>query len=159
MLDKMKQYVLMTQNNTVIQERQIQQLTDELEACRSCIETLQLKVRDDHKGVSQFSLEKLKSGGTRLERRKHQVEKGLNGIFKNTDGVHIMDPVLDVISDPCPTPEFGDSAGGAELIADPAQTMCEIWEGLYKMEQERTREERKVRKQRLKYVRKSVCTS
>ena len=79
-LDKMKQYVLMTQNNTVIQERQIQQLTDELEACRSCIEILQLKVRD--KGMSQFSLEKLKSGGTRLERRKHQVEKGLNGIFK-----------------------------------------------------------------------------
>ena len=70
-----------------------------------------------------------------------------------------MDPVLDVISDPCPTPEFGDSAGGAELIADPAQTMCEIWEGLYKMEQERTREECKVRKQRRKYVRKSVCTS
>ena len=118
MLDKMKQYVLMTQNNTAIQERQIQQLTDELEACRSCIETLQLKVRDDHKGVSQFSLEKLKSGGTRMERRKHQVEKGLNGIFKNTDGVHIMDPVLDEISDPCPTPEFVDSLGGAKLIAE-----------------------------------------
>ena len=146
MLDKMKQYVVMTQNNTAVQERQIQQLTDELEACRSCIETLQLKGRDVQKAVSQFSLEKLKFGGRTLERRQHQVAKGLNVIFKNTDGVRIMDPVLDVISDPCPTPEFGDSAGGAELIADPAQTMCEIWEGLYKMEQERTREERKVRK-------------
>ena len=159
MLDKMKQYVVMTQNNIAVQERQIQQLTDELEACRSCIETLQLKGRDVQKAVSQFSLEKLKFGGRTLERMQHQVAKGLNVIFKNTDGVRIMDPVLDVISDPCPTPEFGDSAGGAELIADPAQTMCEIWEGLYKMEQERTREERKVRKQRRKYVRKSVCTS
>jgi hypothetical protein len=62
-LEKMKLYVAITQKNTAAQERQIQVLTDELESCRSFIESLQLDERDRVKGVSQFSLEKLKSGG------------------------------------------------------------------------------------------------
>ena len=53
-LDKMKLYVAITQKNTEAQERTIQELTDELEACRSIIESLQLDERDRVKGVSQL---------------------------------------------------------------------------------------------------------
>ena len=62
-LDKMKHYVAITQNNTEAQERTIWELTEELEVCRSFIESLQLDKRDRVKGVSQFSLKQLKSGG------------------------------------------------------------------------------------------------
>jgi hypothetical protein len=58
-LDKMKLYVAITQKNTAVQERQIQELTDELEACRSFIESLQLDERERVKGVLQFSLKQL----------------------------------------------------------------------------------------------------
>ncbi len=56
-LNKMKLYVASTQNNTTVQERQIQELTDELEACQRFIESLQLNGRDKVKAVSQFSLD------------------------------------------------------------------------------------------------------
>ena len=55
----------------MVQERQIQELTDELEACRSFIESLQLDECERVKGESQFSLEQLKSGGEIVEQTKH----------------------------------------------------------------------------------------
>jgi hypothetical protein len=62
-LDKMKLYVAITQKNTEAQERQIQELTDELEACRSIIESLQLDERDRVKGVSQLFWSNLSQEG------------------------------------------------------------------------------------------------
>jgi hypothetical protein len=88
-LEKMKLYVAITQNNTATQERQIQVLTDELESCRSFIESLQLDERERVKGVSQFRLEQLKSGGEIVEQTKHQVDKGLNVMLDNSDGFHV----------------------------------------------------------------------
>ncbi len=158
-LEKMKQYVAMAQNNTAVQERQIQELTDELEACRSFIESLQLKGRDELKAVSQFSLEQLKSGGEIIEQTKHQVDKGPNVLLEDTDGVHSVYRVLLSKCGPCPTPEIVDSAGGGVEVVDPAQTMCDIWEGLYNMEQENNRAERRLAVARRRYVRKTVCTA
>ena len=76
-LEKMKLYVAITQKNTAAQERQFQELKDELESCRSFIEALQLDERERVKEVSQFRLEQLKSGGEIVEQNKHQVDRGL----------------------------------------------------------------------------------
>ncbi len=87
-LEKMKLYVAITQKNTAAQERQIQILTNELESCRSYIESLQLDERDRVKEVSQFTLEQLKSGGEIVEQTRHQADKGLNVMLENSDGFH-----------------------------------------------------------------------
>ena len=59
-LEKMKLYVAITHKNTAAQERQFKELKDELESCRSFIESLQLDERERVKGVSPFRLEQLK---------------------------------------------------------------------------------------------------
>ncbi len=43
------------------------------------------------------------------------------------------------------------------VAVDPAQTMCDIWEGLYTMEKQSTRSERKQGIRRRRHVRNSVC--
>ena len=101
-LDKMKHYVAITQKHTEAQERTIQELTDELEACRSFIESLQLDKRERVKGVSQFSLEQLKSGGEIVEQTKHQLDKGLNVMLEKSDGIQSVYRVLLSKCDPCP---------------------------------------------------------
>jgi hypothetical protein len=62
------------------------------------------------------------------------------------------------ICDPCPSPTIGDSAAVPVVVVDPAQTMCDIWEGLYKMGKEKNRSERTQAIDRQKNVRNSVCT-
>jgi hypothetical protein len=158
-LDKMKLYVAITQKNTEAQERKIQELTDELEACRSIIESLQLDERDRVKGVSQFVLEQLKSGGEIVEQTKHQVDKGLNVMLEKSDGFHSVYRVLLSNCDPCPSPTIVDGAAGPAVAVDPAQTMCDIWEGLDKMEKVNNRSERTQAMDRRKHVRNSVCTA
>ena len=135
-LEKMKLYVAMTQTNTAAQERQIQVLTDELESCRGFIDYLQFDERERVKGVSQFRLEQLKSGGEIVQQTKHQLDKGLNVMLENSDGIHSVYRVLLSNCDPCPSPTIGESAAVPAVVVDTAQTMCDIWEGLYNMEKE-----------------------
>jgi hypothetical protein len=158
-LDKMKHYVAITQKNIEAQERTIQELTDELEACRSFIESLQLDERERVKGVSQFSLEQLKSGGEIVEQTKHQQDKGLNVMLEKSDGFLSVYRVLLSKCDPCPSPTSLHGAAVPSVAVDAAQTMCDIWEGLYKMEKEKTRIQRSQAMDRRRNVRNSVCTA
>jgi len=156
-LDQMKHYVAITQKNTEAQERTIQELTDELEACRSFIESLQLDERERVKGVSQFSLEQLKSGGEIVEQTKHQQDKGLNVMLEKSDGFLSVYRVLLSKCDPCPSPTSLHGAAVPSVAVDAAQTMCDIWEGLYTMDKQNTRLELSQGVRRRRRVRDSVC--
>jgi hypothetical protein len=80
-------------------------------------------------------------------------------MLENSDGFHSVYRVLLSNCDPCPSPIIVESAAKPAVAVDPAQTMCDIWEGLYKMEKEKTRLERSQAMDRRRNVRNSVCTA
>jgi hypothetical protein len=80
-------------------------------------------------------------------------------MLENSDGFHSVYRVLLSKCDPCPSPTIVDGAAALAVPVDPAQTMCDIWEGLYKMEKDKNRSERTQAMDRRKHVRNSVCTA
>ena len=73
-------------------------------------------------------------------------------MLEKNDGFHSVYRVLLSKCDPCPSPTIGESAAVPVVVVDPAQTMCDIWEELYKMEKEKNRSERTQAMDRRKHV-------
>jgi hypothetical protein len=80
-LKQMQRSVVTTERNMAEQKVKCQELTDEVEACRVLIESLEVTLREAHlkvqrqqehkEGVPQFSLKHLHSGGQIVELTTH----------------------------------------------------------------------------------------
>jgi hypothetical protein len=150
-LEKMKRYVVITQKLIAEQDIKCKTLTDEVEACHRMIQSLQLNAREEHgaenmqqevKSVSQFRLKERPSVREILVRVKHDATSGHNVILEETDGVHSVYRVFLSKSDPCSSPIEDERAVKPKVVVDPAQSMCDIWEGVYNMKKEKMKSDR-----------------
>ncbi len=168
MLEKMQRYVVITEKNMAEQKEKCRELSDEVEACRVLIESLEVTARDahlqvqrqlEHKGVvSQFRLKHLHSGGQIVQLTTHQAEIGCNVFLEHTNGVHSMYRVYLPTTDPCPSPSNGETVAVLpEFKVDAGLTMCDVWEGFYNKEKGKNQVERRKFMRRRTGVKKSVC--
>jgi hypothetical protein len=167
-LDKMKRYVVMTQNLMADQDRKCAKLQEELKACQRLIQGLQLNDREGLEivdieqvvqSVSQFSLDKLHSGGEIVQCTRLQVELAENVVLVETNGVHGLFRVLLSQSDPCPSPNVGENAEAVEIAIDLGKTMCDIWEGLYTSEKIKAHCDNRKELKRHHGVKRLVCNA
>jgi hypothetical protein len=142
---------------------------EELNACQRLIQGLQLNDREGLEIVeieqvvqlvSQFSLDKLHSGGEIVQCTRLQVELAENVVLVETNGVHGLYRVLLSKSDQCPSPNVGEKAEAAvELAIDFGKTMCDIWEGLYTSEKIKAHCDNRKELKRHHGVKRLVCSA
>ena len=165
---QMKRYVEITQKIIAEQDSRCVQLKNEIEACERQIECLQLNVREAQESVqvplvvklvSQFNVEHLQSGGEILERIKDHAEVNTadNVVQVKMNADHSLYRVILSKVDPCPSPSEGDIGEAIRVEVDVGKTMCDIWEGIYKMDKRTQNVQHRKERQRHSNVKNSVC--
>ena len=62
-----------------------------------------------------------------IVRTKCHLERGENVFRHHTKGVETVYEVVLNNADPCPSPDFVQTAGKCTIEVDIAQTMCDVW--------------------------------
>ena len=158
LLEKICLYSHLAEKTIASQVVKCQALQAELDLCRR-----RLNEKDER--VSQFMLERLQSGGIMklsfgpesAKGFKSHLERALNVLKLDTNGVETVYEVLLQTSDPCPSPEKLKKSWEAGAEVDLALTMCDIWARVAEVELQCKKAARRQAMQRHNNVKRLVC--
>ncbi len=92
-----------------------------------------------------------------IVRTKCDLEKGENVLKHHTKGVDTVYEVVLSNADPCPSPDFAQTAGNCKIEVDIAQTTCDVWSRVTEVEAKYKRAARRQAMKRNTNVKLSVC--
>ena len=108
------------------------------------------------KGCCRFERLYLNDGGyEEVQTECHSAGLMKNVFLQETTGPYGLYSVVLSKCEPCPSPKYAETEV-AEIISDPAQTMCDIWRSWTDMQQMYIRKERRIAKKRQTRVKSAV---